>query len=134
MTKPLATLKKQGKNLMLDANKLSQELAERGKTLASAQSSYKQLEDSEKSILAEYTQRAKHNGAKSIAEAEMTARAATEYREFLDEKAKHRGEYLIAQVNYDTMKVYIDMLRSNQSFEKAQMGMIWWKSSVQNVA
>lgn len=109
---------------MLDANKLSHILSERGKTLASAQSSYKQLEDSEKSILAEYTQRAKHDGAKSIAEAEMTARAATEYREFLDEKAKHRHAYLTAQVNYDTMKVYIDMLRSNQSFEKAQMGMI----------
>ena len=109
---------------MLDANKLATEMSSRGSKLADTQSAYKALEDAEKSILAEHTQRAKDSGAKSIAEAETIARRSEEYKTFLEEKAEARHAYLTAQINYETYKVYIEMLRSNQSFEKAQMGMV----------
>jgi hypothetical protein len=99
-------------------------MSKRGKALANSQAAFKQMEDSEKSVLAEYIQRARDNGAKSIAEAETIARGSKEFKEFIGEKAGLRKEYLLAQVNYETMKVHIEMLRSNQSFEKAQMGMI----------
>jgi hypothetical protein len=109
---------------MLEANKLASEMASRGSKLADAQSAFKALEDSEKSVLAEYTQRAKDAGAKSMSEAETQARQSQEYKDFLEEKAEARHAFLTSQVSYDTYKVYIEMLRSNQSFEKAQMGMI----------
>jgi|DEB0MinimDraft_3_1074331.scaffolds.fasta_scaffold00291_22 hypothetical protein len=109
---------------MLDAENLARELSERGKIRADRSAAFHQMQDSEKSVLAQYTEKAIRDGAKSQAAAEATARASSDYRDFLASKAKLRHAYELAVVNHESYKVYIELLRSNQSYEKAQMGLV----------
>jgi|TARA_R110000823_G_scaffold6404_2_gene24526 phosphoglycolate phosphatase-like HAD superfamily hydrolase len=109
---------------MIDAEKLATQLGERGAIWANAQGAFRALEDTEKSVLAEYTQKYMSAGAKSQAAAESQARACTEFREFLAAKATARHEYGLATVKYETMKVFIEMQRSNQAYERTQMGLV----------
>ena len=109
---------------MIDANKLAKRLADAGKERAEAHAAFKLLEDTEKSVLAEHTQKFIINGAKSQASAESQARASSEFVEFLKEKGRLRHEFGIKDVEYESIKVYIDMLRANQALERAQIGIL----------
>jgi len=109
---------------MLDASKLATELSERGKIRADRSAAFHQMQDSEKSVLAQYIEREVVAGAKSQAAAETKARASEDFRDFLKQKADFRREYELAVVNHESYKVYIELLRSNQSYEKAQMGLV----------
>lgn len=109
---------------MLDANKLAMELSERGKVRADRSAAFHQLQDSEKSVLAQYTEKEVVAGAKSQAAAEAKARASQEFRDFLKSKSEARHAYELAVVAHESYKVYIELLRSNQSYEKAQMGLV----------
>lgn len=109
---------------MIDADKLAKQLGERGEMWANTQAAFRALEDTEKSILAKHTQHFMSAGARSQAAAESQARACVEYCEFLEAKATARHEYGLATVKYETMKVYIEMQRSNKAYERTQMGMI----------
>lgn len=109
---------------MMDANKLWAKLSDAGEKRAEAHAAFKLLEDTEKSILAEHTQKFIIDGAKSQASAESQARACPEFLKFLQEKGRLRHEYGLKDVNYESIKVYIDMLRANQALERAQIGIL----------
>jgi len=113
-----------GKESMLDVNKLYHKLLDTGRERADAHAAFKVLEDTEKSVLAEHTQKFIINGAKSQASAESQARASAEFVEFLKEKGRLRHEFGIKDVEYESIKVYIDMLRANQALERAQIGVL----------
>jgi hypothetical protein len=109
---------------MINAEKLATELSDRGKVRADRSAAFHQLQDSEKSVLAQYTEKALVAGAKSQAAAEASARASQEFRDFLKAKGDARHAYELSVVNHESFKVYIELLRSNQSSEKAQMGLV----------
>tara|TARA_R110000803_G_scaffold70312_1_gene133089 strand:- start:423 stop:752 length:330 start_codon:yes stop_codon:yes gene_type:complete len=109
---------------MIDATKLATDLGDRGTEWAITQAAFRALEDTEKSVLAEHTQLFLNQGAKSHAVAESKARACPEFVDFLSNKAECRHAYGLATVRYETMKVYIELQRSNQAYERAQMAMI----------
>ena len=109
---------------MLDANKLSQELSTRSIARAEKSSAFKALEDSEKSILATITESHLMQGSKSVAAAELKARSSAEYKDFLERKGAARLESDLAIGAHEVYRIHIELLRSNLSYEKAQMGLV----------
>tara|TARA_R110000803_G_scaffold33582_4_gene73463 strand:- start:706 stop:1035 length:330 start_codon:yes stop_codon:yes gene_type:complete len=109
---------------MLDAETLARKHRDAGEERAEAYAALKLMEDTEKTVLAQHTQKYLDEGAKSVAAAESLARACPEFDEFIQTKGKVRLEYSLADVKYESMRVYIDMLRANQALERAQMALV----------
>lgn len=102
-----------------DPDKVAHELSKRGIAWAESDAAYKALDDATKSILSDIA--GKQNDG-SEASRERAARASAEYREHLRAVSDARTKAAIARVNYDVYQSWIDMKRSEASYNKAEMG------------
>ena len=102
-----------------DPDKVAHELSVRGKSWAEKDAQYRALDDATKSILAGIAT----NFEGSEALKERSARASDEYRyQHLKSLSEARTKATIAKVNYDVYKTWIDMKRTELSYQKAEMG------------
>jgi hypothetical protein len=101
-----------------DPDKLAAELSARGKAWAETDAAAKALDDATKSIMANIMCRQNEG---SEASKERAARASQEFMDHLKDLSEARKLASIARVNYDVMKVFIDMKRSELSYSKAEM-------------
>jgi hypothetical protein len=102
-----------------DPDKSAAELSMRGIAWAELDGAYKTLDDATKSILSGIA--TNFEGSEAFKERE--ARASDEYRyQHLKSLSEARTKATIAKVNYDVYKTWIDMKRTELSYQKAEMG------------
>lgn len=102
--------------LLIDAETVAGELRKRGDAWADLDSAYRALEDTQKSILAEAFLKV---GDGSVAEREAKARASAIFGEHLASLDRARHAANKARVAYDVYKVYVELLRTNSSSQRA---------------
>ena len=98
-------------------DKVAAELSKRGQAWASADSQYRAFDESTKSILSKIAGEAEGSEAAK----DRYARGSDEYQDHLQRLADSRLKALAAKVNYDVYRVWIDMKRSELSYNKAEM-------------
>ena len=103
----------------IDANKIAQELSRRGMEWADTDAAFRALDDVTKSVLSEAI--AALNQNESMAAKETAARRSQKYMDHLIALSDARRAANRAKVNYDTYKVYMELLRTNAATERAQM-------------
>ena len=101
-----------------DPDKVAHELSVRGKSWAEKDAQYRALDDATKSILCEIA--GKMDG--SEASKERSARASADFYQHLTDLADARTLAAVAKISYDVYKTWIDMKRSELSYQKAEMG------------
>ena len=101
-----------------DPDKVAHELSVRGKSWAEKDAQYRALDDATKSILCEIA--GKMDG--SEASKERSARASADFNQHLTDLADARTLAALAKISYDVYKTWIDMKRSELSYQKAEMG------------
>ena len=101
-------------------DQISEEMSKRGKAWAELDGAYRALDDATKSVLSNIASRM--DGSEAAKDRE--ARGHKEYREHLEYLATARTAALVAKVNYDVWKMWIDMKRSEISYTKAQMNIL----------
>jgi len=101
---------------LMDADRIAQELSERGLAWADALAAADALEETKKSVLAELMV---GSGGKSAAEKEMLALAAPEFRQHIESMVAARRQANRARVRFDTYKAWIELSRTNASTERA---------------
>jgi len=101
-----------------DPDKSAAELSSRGISWAELDGAYKALDDATKSILSDIAGRSEGSEASK----EREARASDGYRSHLKSLSEARTLAAIAKVNYDVYKTWIDMKRTELSYQKAEMG------------
>ena len=99
-------------------DKVAQELRVRGESWAETDAQYRALADATKSILCEIA--GQMDG--SEAAKERAARASDGFKKHLQELADARTLAAIAKISYDVYKTWIDMKRTELSYQKAEMG------------
>lgn len=105
--------------LILDSRKLHDRLHGLGLEWSDADSAFKALEDTLKTVLAESFLEA----SGSVAEREARARVSPLVREHLAAMAAARKAMNAARVSYDVAKVFVDLERTNASGQRALVGM-----------
>lgn len=106
---------------MIDPNKIAHELATRGEDWADTDAALKALDDVSKTVLSECV--ADLNEKLSVAAAEQKARRSETYKNHLTAVAQARKAANRAKVRYDTYKAYVELLRSREATDRAQMGL-----------
>ena len=104
-----------------DPNELRQRLVDLGTAWAEANGAADLLEESRKSVLAQY---ALKMPGKSMAERESMALACEEYREHFRAMVSARTKANRARVEYDGARKWLDMVRTLESSRRAEMGML----------
>ena len=104
----------------LSPDKLHSRLIELGEDWADKQAGADLLEETRKSVLAQLTVEA---DGKSIAEREAKALASPEFELHVQAMVNARKNANKARVNYDGAKVWIEMMRSVESTERAKMNL-----------
>lgn len=105
---------------MLNPDEIYETISKAGEEWADKKSAYEALDDNTKSVLAEITGRYMDTGQSKSA-AEVSALASRDYREHLASLSKARGEFLRAQVRYDSLKMLAELRRSQESTRRAEM-------------
>ena len=106
----------------MEPGKLAHELEQRGLDWADKDAAFKALDDVTKTMLSECIADLNEK-PKSMAEAEVKARRSPKYTAHLKALGDARREANRARVNYDTYKVYLEMIRTAEATNRAQMGM-----------
>ena len=104
----------------LSPDKLHARLIELGEDWADKQAAADLLDDTTKTVLSQLTLKAE---GKSQAERETKARADAEFGMHLQAVSEARRSANKARVNYDGAKIWIEMMRSIESTERAKMSM-----------
>ena len=102
----------------LSPGKLAHELEQRGLDWADKDAAFKALDDVTKTMLSECIADLNEK-PKSMSEAEVKARRSPKYRDHLKALGDSRREANRSKVNYDTYRVYIEMLRSAEATNRA---------------
>lgn len=102
--------------LLVDADKLATELSKRGLDWADKDAAYRALEDTQKSVL---SQAMLATNAGPVTMREAVARASIHYMEHLAalDQARHASNK--ARVSYDVYRIYVDLMRTNSSSQRA---------------
>ena len=108
--------------MLLDADKTAHELSQRGLAWADADAAFRALDDVTKSVMSEIM--GGYNNKDSMASKEMRARYSTKFLDHLDVLATARKAALIAKVNLETYKCWMEMMRTNAATERVQMGLL----------
>lgn len=108
--------------MSLDPEKIYNEIMAAGERWADCKAAYEAFDDNTKSVLAEITGRYMDAGQNKGA-SEASALASKDYREHLVALSKARGEFLRAQVRYDSLKMLADLRRSEESTKRAEMNL-----------
>jgi len=105
---------------LINSDAMYRSLLKIGEEWADAKSAYQALDDATSTVLADLTQ-FHRSGDISRAEAETVARASTAYKDHLVSVAAANKHYLRAQVKYDSLKMLVELRRSEESSRRAEM-------------
>lgn len=107
---------------MIDADKITREIVSRGKEWAVAEHAASLLEETRKTVRAQYASEA-FKEAGSVAKAELTAEADDRYAEHIRAMVAARKEANIAKVNFDAGKIYAELVRTESANTRAEMNL-----------
>jgi succinate dehydrogenase/fumarate reductase flavoprotein subunit len=107
-----------GHNSRFDPDAIAHELSKRGMEWADADAAYKALDDATKSVMANAMA---GSPEKSNAASEADARRSDKFMKHLEALATARKTAARARVNFDVYKVWIELMRSQESSRRAEM-------------
>lgn len=93
-----------------------------GEEWADKKAGYEALDDNTKSVLADIAL-GYMDGKTSKAEGELRALSSKGYRDHLAEVKAARRAFLLAQVRYDSLKMLVELRRSQESSRRAEMNL-----------
>lgn len=102
----------------MDANELYYKLTQAGDDWADKQAAFNILDDTKNSILAKLMLK---SDASSIAAREMEAKASDEYTAHVRSTQDAMKAALKAKVNYESIKIWIDLKRSEEATRRVEM-------------
>lgn len=102
----------------MDANELYYKLTEAGNDWADKQAAYNVLDDTKNAVLAQLTLKSE---APSVAAREIEAKASKEYTEHVKKTQDAMKQALKAKVNYESIKIWIELKRSEEATRRAEM-------------
>lgn len=102
----------------LEANKLYHKLTTAGSDWAEKQAAYNILEDTKSAILAQLMLKSQ---ATSVAAREIEAKASKEFTEHVKTTQEAMKDALKAKVNYEAIKIWIDLKRSEEATRRAEL-------------
>ena len=103
-----------------DPDKIAEELSKRGLTWADCDAAYKALDDASKSVLSECMIEA---GDVPVSKAEIHGRTHPTYRNHLEAVDRARRAANRAKVNLEVFETWIELKRTEQATQRAQMGL-----------
>ena len=103
-------------SIHLDANELFHKLNEAGSEWADLEAAANVLEDTRHAVLARLMLA---SGAPSVAAKEMEARASEDYEFHVRATQDAKAKALKAKVKYESMKVWVDLRRTQSANERA---------------
>jgi hypothetical protein len=104
----------------LDPNRLAEELSKRGRDWADKDAAYYALEESKHSILS-LAKADLNDQQQSEAGKETAARRSAMFQQHLKDTAAARKAMNIAKVNYTTYQAYLELIRSKEATNRAEM-------------
>lgn len=102
----------------MDANELYHKLTQAGDDWADKQAAYNVLDDTKNAVLAQLTLKSE---APSVAAREIEAKASKEYTEHVKKTQDAMKQALKAKVNYESIKIWIELKRSEEATRRAEM-------------
>jgi hypothetical protein len=102
----------------MDANELYYKLTQAGDDWADKQAAYNVLDDTKNAVLAQLTLKSE---APSVAAREIEAKASKEYTEHVKKTQDAMKAALKAKVNYESIKIWIELKRSEEATRRAEM-------------
>jgi hypothetical protein len=102
----------------VDANELYHKLTQAGDDWADKQASYNVLDDTKNAVLAQLMLK---SNATSVAAKEIEAKASKEYTDHVKHTQEAMKLALKAKVNYESIKIWIDLKRSEEATRRAEM-------------
>jgi len=102
----------------VDANELYHKLTQAGDDWADKQAAYNVLDDTKNAVLAQLMLK---SNATSVAAKEIEAKASKEYTEHVKHTQEAMKLALKAKVNYESIKIWIDLKRSEEATRRAEM-------------
>ncbi len=102
----------------MDANELYHKLTQAGDDWADKQAAYNVLDDTKNAVLAQLMLK---SSATSVAAKEIEAKASKEYTDHVKHTQEAMKLALKAKVNYESIKIWIDLKRSEEATRRAEM-------------
>jgi hypothetical protein len=102
----------------MDANELYHKLTQAGDDWADKQAAYNVLDDTKNAVLAQLMLK---SNATSVAAKEIEAKASKEYTDHVKHTQEAMKLALKAKVNYESIKIWIDLKRSEEATRRAEM-------------
>ena len=102
----------------MDADKLFHKLTLAGDDWADKQAAYNILEDTKNAVLAKLMTKSQ---ATSVAAKEIEAKASDEFTAHVKATQEAMKAALKAKVNYESIKIWIDLKRSEEATRRAEM-------------
>ena len=102
----------------MDADKLYYKLTQAGDDWADKQAAYNVLDDTKNAVLAQLMLKSQ---ATSIAAKEVEAKASKEYTNHVKATQEAMKASLKAKVAYESIKIWIDLKRSEEATRRAEM-------------
>lgn len=102
----------------MDANELFHKLTVAGNDWADKQAAYNILEDTKNAVLAQLMLKSQ---ATSVAAKEIEAKASKEFTEHVQNTQEAMKAALKAKVQYESIKTWIDLKRSEEATRRAEM-------------
>lgn len=100
----------------MDANELYHKLTEAGNDWADKQAAYNVLEDTKNAVLSRLMLQ---SDAPSVSAREVEAKASKEYSDHVKNTQEAMKLALKAKVNYEAIKIWIDLKRTEAANERA---------------
>lgn len=105
----------------MNADILYKKLTDAGDQWADLQAAYNVLEDTKSAVLAKLTLKSTAN---SVAAREIEARASEEFSDHVKAAQNAFKEALKAKVKYDSIRIWVDLKRSEEATRRAEMKLV----------
>lgn len=102
----------------MDVNELFHKLTTAGNDWAEKQAAYNILEDTKNAVLAQLMLKSQ---ATSVAAKEIEAKASKEFTDHVKSTQEAMKVALKAKVNYEAIKIWIDLRRSEEATRRVEM-------------
>lgn len=102
----------------MNADKLYYKLTQAGDDWADKQAAYNILEDTKNAVLAKLMLK---SNAPSVAAREIEAKASDEFTDHVKTTQEAMKAALAAKVKYESIKIWIDLKRSEEATRRAEM-------------
>lgn len=107
---------------MIDPNKLAKELVEAGNDWADKDAAFFLLDETKKDVLSECIGKLNDQDLSAV-KAEQEARRLPQWRENQSKLAEARREMNRAKVRYTGLQTYIELIRSREATNRAEMNL-----------